>query len=151
MKYSMSSRVSDRRGETKPSTTIDVSGELGNETKHTERGLVSKIRITFIESVVDSLKNTTIDIDMAYFNTITIGRAPENIIVIPDITVSRKHAAIMRDVDGSLVLVDLNSKNGTYIYSNGSFERVDRVKIRDGMIIRLGMYTVIKVSMVPVS
>jgi pSer/pThr/pTyr-binding forkhead associated (FHA) protein len=84
---------------------------------------------------------------MVYFNSVTIGRAPENIIVIPDITVSRRHAVISRDVNGSLVLTDLNSKNGTYVYNNGMFERVNKVELKDGLVVRLGMYTIIRVNL----
>ena len=131
----------------KDDTTVDVK-DLGSETtRRVEQKPANKIRITFIESTVDSLKNTSIDVDMAYFNSVTIGRAPENIIVIPDITVSRRHAVISRDVNGSLVLTDLNSKNGTYVYSNGVFERVNKVELRDGLVFRLGMYTIIRVNL----
>jgi predicted component of type VI protein secretion system len=131
----------------KGDTTVNVK-DLGSETtKRVEQKPANKIRITFIESTVDSLKNTSIDVDMAYFNSVTIGRAPENIIVIPDITVSRRHAVISRDVNGSLVLTDLNSKNGTYVYNNGVFERVNKVELRDGLVVRLGMYTIIRVNL----
>jgi len=131
----------------KGDTTVSVK-DLGSETtRRVEQKPASKIRITFIESTVDSLKNTSIDVDMVYFNSVTIGRAPENIIVIPDITVSRRHAVISRDVNGSLVLTDLNSKNGTYVYNNGMFERVNKVELRDGLVVRLGMYTIIRVNL----
>jgi predicted component of type VI protein secretion system len=131
----------------KGDTTVSVK-DLGSETtRRVEQKPANKIRITFIESTVDSLKNTSIDVDMVYFNSVTIGRAPENIIVIPDITVSRRHAVISRDVNGSLVLTDLNSKNGTYVYNNGMFERVNKVELRDGLVVRLGMYTIIRVNL----
>jgi len=131
----------------KGDTTVNVK-DLGSETtRRVEQKPANKIRITFIESTVDSLKNTSIDVDMAYFNSVTIGRAPENIIVIPDITVSRRHAVISRDVNGSLVLTDLNSKNGTYVYNNGVFERVNKVELKDGLVVRLGMYTIIRVNL----
>jgi Uncharacterized conserved protein, contains FHA domain len=131
----------------KGDTTVNVK-DLGSETtRRVEQKPANKIRITFIESTVDSLKNTSIDVDMAYFNSVTIGRAPENIIVIPDITVSRRHAVISRDVNGSLVLTDLNSKNGTYVYNNGMFERVNKVELKDGLVVRLGMYTIIRVNL----
>ncbi|MFP3196211.1 MAG: FHA domain-containing protein [Caldivirga sp.] len=131
----------------KGDTTVSVK-DLGSETtRRVEQKPANKIRITFIESTVDSLKNTSIDVDMVYFNSVTIGRAPENIIVIPDITVSRRHAVISRDVNGSLVLTDLNSKNGTYVYNNGMFERVNKVELKDGLVVRLGMYTIIRVNL----
>ncbi|MGC9135657.1 FHA domain-containing protein [Caldivirga sp.] len=132
----------------KGNTTLNVK-DLGTETtRHVEQKPVKRIRITFIESTVDSLKNTAVDIDVVYFDSITIGRAPDNIVVIPDITVSRKHAMISKDPSGSIVLVDLNSKNGTYVYNNGVFERVNKVELRDGIVVRLGIYTILKINLI---
>ncbi|MFU8802698.1 MAG: adenylate/guanylate cyclase domain-containing protein [Bradymonadaceae bacterium] len=45
----------------------------------------------------------------------TIGRHPDQMIQILDRVVSKEHAAIERDIDGSYVLVDGGSRNGTYI------------------------------------
>ena len=45
---------------------------------------------------------------------ITIGRATENDIVIPKGNVSKRHARVVFK-DGRLVVVDLNSTNGTFI------------------------------------
>ena len=45
---------------------------------------------------------------------ITIGRAAENDVVIPKTNVSKRHARIVFK-DGRLVVVDLNSTNGTFI------------------------------------
>ncbi|MGC9226261.1 FHA domain-containing protein [Caldivirga sp.] len=132
----------------KGNTTLNVK-DLGTETtRHVEQKPVKRIRITFIESTVDSLKNTAVDLDVVYFDSITIGRAPDNIVVIPDITVSRKHAMISKDPSGSIVLVDLNSKNGTYVYNNGVFERVNKVELRDGIVVRLGIYTILKINLI---
>ncbi|HWN69508.1 MAG TPA: FHA domain-containing protein [Haliangium sp.] len=45
---------------------------------------------------------------------ITIGRAEENDVILPDGDVSRLHARIMRE-GGKLVIIDLESTNGTYV------------------------------------
>jgi hypothetical protein len=45
---------------------------------------------------------------------VTIGRAPTSDIFLDDVTVSRHHAEILRDVDGPR-LRDLGSLNGTYV------------------------------------
>ncbi|ABW01958.1 FHA domain containing protein [Caldivirga maquilingensis IC-167] len=132
----------------KGNATLNVK-DLGAETtSRVEQKPVKRIRITFIESTTDSLKNTAVDLDVVYFDSITIGRAPDNIVVIPDITVSRRHAVISRDSSGSIVLVDLNSKNGTYVYNNGVFERVNKVELKDGIVIRLGIYTIIRINLI---
>jgi hypothetical protein len=47
--------------------------------------------------------------------TITLGRDAANDIVIADPEVSRHHARLVRQPDGSVVLEDLGSTNGTYI------------------------------------
>lgn len=46
---------------------------------------------------------------------ITIGRHPDNDIVINDPTVGRHHLQIMQHDDGHFSVLDLNSKNGTYV------------------------------------
>lgn len=47
--------------------------------------------------------------------TITIGRLPENDIVFDHKSVSRNHARITETDDGTYLIEDLNSKNGTYV------------------------------------
>lgn len=47
----------------------------------------------------------------------TIGRIEENDVSLPDISVSRHHAQLRLQNDGSFVLIDLNSSNGTF-YKN---------------------------------
>lgn len=46
---------------------------------------------------------------------ITIGRHPDNDIVIKDPTVGRQHLQIMQHDNGHFSVLDLNSKNGTYV------------------------------------
>ncbi len=63
----------------------------------------------------------------------SLGRHPSNDIVLPMDSVSRFHAQIAPE-QGLLLLEDLNSSNGTFI--NG--ERIDRMAVHDGDVIRLG-------------
>lgn len=58
--------------------------------------------------------------------TTTIGRNPDNGIVLEDVTVSRHHAALHLDQNG-LTIEDVGSTNGTYV--NGS--RIDGNAILD--------------------
>jgi len=80
------------------------------------------------------------------FPKITIGRSPESVIVVPDPTVSRRHAVI-EQVDGRVVLRDLGSTNGTYVYDpeTGGFNRVEEVELKPGLMIRLGESTILRV------
>ncbi|MBN2493697.1 MAG: FHA domain-containing protein [Deltaproteobacteria bacterium] len=64
---------------------------------------------------------------------LTIGRGPDNDLVLPDIACSRRHAIIERHGDGFLV-TDLGSGNGTLV--NG--ERVPRAELRDEDEIEVG-------------
>ncbi|WP_046731208.1 FHA domain-containing protein [Streptomyces humi] len=47
--------------------------------------------------------------------TVRIGRASDNDIVVDDLVVSRHHAELRTDPDGSHEIVDLDSHNGTYL------------------------------------
>lgn len=63
---------------------------------------------------------------------VTIGRDPDNDIVVGDDSISRKHAEILAGKDG-LLIRDLGSANGTFV--NGS--RVDSSPIADQDVVRL--------------
>ncbi len=63
-----------------------------------------------------------------------IGRAEGLPVQLPDDGVSRKHAKIIREADGSAKIVDLDSTNGTYI--NG--RRIHAEGLREGDRVRIG-------------
>jgi ABC-type multidrug transport system ATPase subunit/pSer/pThr/pTyr-binding forkhead associated (FHA) protein len=44
-----------------------------------------------------------------------VGRAPENDLVLAHPTVSQRHARLQRNADGSILVVDLGSTNGTFV------------------------------------
>ncbi len=69
---------------------------------------------------------------------LSIGRARDNDIVIENLAVSRNHARIRRQ-DGSFVLTDLNSANGTYV--NGS--RINKSEVKDGDLVTVGKHTLV--------
>lgn len=66
---------------------------------------------------------------------VTLGRLSDNDIPIPDSTVSRYHAEIVKVGDG-YVLRDLDSKNGSYVNS----ERILEAFLKDGDEIELGKF-----------
>jgi len=72
-----------------------------------------------------------------------IGRSKDASIKIDDEGVSRRHAKIVRQPDGTVAIVDLKSTNGTFC--NG--ERVDAHVLQDGDKIQLGATTIIKFSL----
>lgn len=80
---------------------------------------------------------------------ITIGRGECNTIIIPNITVSRKHALIKCE-NSSVTITDLNSANGTIINGNifkgtVNFNDNDVVRIETAKIIRFGSTVVYSV------
>ena len=68
----------------------------------------------------------------------TIGRLPDNHIVIDNLSVSRKHAALAAD-GGGYALRDLGSKNGTLL--NGA--PVEKARLVDGDVIGVGKYEIL--------
>lgn len=63
------------------------------------------------------------------------GRHPQSEIFLDDVTVSRKHAAFVRD--GNYFMVrDLGSLNGTYVAK----QRVDEARLHPGEEVQIGKY-----------
>ena len=65
----------------------------------------------------------------------SIGRAPESDVFLDDVTVSREHALLERQADGTHVR-DLDSLNGTYV----NRQRVDEARLADGDELQIGKY-----------
>lgn len=63
-----------------------------------------------------------------------LGRSPDAQISIGDPSISRRHCQFSLDVDGALVVRDLDSMNGTYVEDS----RVKRAVLRPGMVIQVG-------------
>jgi len=81
--------------------------------------------------------------DKAFTRTIektelTIGRAPENDVPIPDHTISRQHVIIRKTLRGYL-LKDLGSHNGTFLNGSGISEHI----LKHGDKIRMGAVTMV--------
>lgn len=67
-----------------------------------------------------------------------IGRDPQSDLVLPDVSVSRKHACLVCE-NGSLVITDKDSRNGLFV--NG--ERVSSAKIGAGDFLSIGAYALV--------
>jgi len=63
-----------------------------------------------------------------------VGRAPQLDVVVNDPSVSRTHAALERDSDGSWLVSDQTSVNGTWIDG----QRVIKAVLRAGQVVRFG-------------
>ncbi|SRR6266508_993712 len=65
----------------------------------------------------------------------TVGRSPDCDVFLDDVTVSRRHAEIVRGGDG-FTINDLGSLNGTYV----NRRRVESAKLEDGDDVQIGKY-----------
>lgn len=75
----------------------------------------------------------------AFASMITIGRAPNNDIVIPAAAVSKFHAFIMLIGSGDPhLLVDAGSSNGTSVNGKQLEARTERAKLESGAEVKLG-------------
>ncbi len=104
-----------------------------------------KFYLQFINTPNPQFNKTKIPLEFDVFPSISLGRSPENVIVIPDPEVSRKHAVISFE-NGKLEIEDLNSTNGTYLYDGKMFQPVKgKVEIQPNSVLKLANNTVIKV------
>lgn len=100
--------------------------------------------IVFVNTPASSLIKTRVMMEFEDFPTVTIGRSPENVVVIPDPEVSRKHASL--SISGSsLTLKDLGSSNGTFVYNGKEFERVNgSATVGPNTVLKFGTGTIVK-------
>lgn len=78
------------------------------------------------------------DIDLMFLlerPRITIGRATDNMIQLPDEKISKHHGVVLQTRDG-WVIEDLQSRNGVFV--NG--QRTTRAVLKDGDCVRIGPY-----------
>jgi ABC transport system ATP-binding/permease protein len=68
---------------------------------------------------------------------VTIGRRPDNNIVISDLGVSKLHAELRMSATGRYQILDLGSHNGTYVNGN----RVNQAELTDDDIVSIGHAT----------
>lgn len=79
--------------------------------------------------------------------TILIGKEGNQPFPITDPMVSRRHAELTIEDDGSMLLRDTNSANGTYVkLKDGSFRKIHECRVIRGMIVRLGPKLEVNVS-----
>jgi len=100
--------------------------------------------LVFVNTPAQSLIKSKIPIELDIFPVVSIGRSPENVVVIPDQEVSRVHAELTAK-GSTLLLKDLKSKNGTYVYDGKKFEQVtDSVEVKPNTILKFGTGTIVR-------
>jgi len=126
---------------------VDETRRVEIPSSETIRRSPTRLELTFVESPRDFMKDFKVVFDLSIIREITLGRSPENVVVIPDPTVSRKHAVITV-VGNELLIKDLNSTNGTYVLDGNEFKRISEYRFSNETVIRLGYYTVIRLSVI---
>ena len=74
-------------------------------------------------------------------DVVAAGRHPDSTIFLDDVTVSRRHAEVVRSGDGYLVR-DVGSLNGTYL----NRERIEEAPIENGDELQIGRFKLVFVS-----
>ena len=72
----------------------------------------------------------------------SIGRSPDCDVFLDDVTVSRRHAAVLADASGAIRIDDQGSLNGTYV----NRRRIETAPLVDGDEIQIGKYRLIFLS-----
>ncbi|MCG3108170.1 hypothetical protein L3N51_00451 [Metallosphaera sp. J1] len=122
-------------------TTTSQQSEV-TETPTAQEG---KYYIQFIATPVSALNKTKVPLDFDVFENISLGRSPENVLMIPDSEISRRHAILSKEGD-TLYIEDLNSTNGTYIYDGKVFQAVKgKAQLPKNAVVKLGNNTIIKI------
>jgi hypothetical protein len=102
--------------------------------------------MVFVNTPAQSLIKSKVPIEFDDFPVVSIGRSPENVVVIPDQEVSRKHAELTMN-GPKLMLKDLDSKNGTYLYNGKEFQQVhDSVEVKPNSIVKFGTGTIVRLT-----
>jgi hypothetical protein len=103
-----------------------------------------RLYMVFVNTPAQSLVKSRVAIEFDVFPVISIGRNPENVVVVPDQEVSRKHARLSLE-GGKVILKDLQSANGTFVYDGKQFQRVNgSVEIKPNTILKFGSGTIVR-------
>lgn len=101
-------------------------------------GTISSFYLIKRPRLVVKLKNRPIKTYPVTGDELSIGRLPQNDIVIDNLSVSRRHAVIAMANNG-YTIADLGSKNGTFL--NG--KQVDKADLAGGDTITIGKYQIV--------
>ncbi|HZD12058.1 MAG TPA: FHA domain-containing protein, partial [Candidatus Binatus sp.] len=103
-----------------------------------------RLYLVFVNTPAQSLVKSRVGIEFDVFKTVSIGRNPENVVVVPDQEVSRKHAELTLE-RGKVMLRDLKSANGTFVYDGKQFQRVNgSVEVKPNNILKFGSGTIVR-------
>lgn len=114
---------------------VDVDDDGGDDHAYLQQDLEPGQALVVVKHGPNAGSTFLIEAEDA---TVTIGRQPDSVIFLDDVTVSRMHAEIRRRDDGFHVH-DRGSLNGTYV--NG--ERVEETKLASGDELQVGKFKLV--------
>jgi pSer/pThr/pTyr-binding forkhead associated (FHA) protein len=119
-------------GAYKPEATTRRVAQIAKES------VSATLHVEVLESPVESLVGRRFEIKVTAPGTIvSVGRAVENQIVVPDPAVSRRHLRLIVTSNG-IIVEDLGSSNGTYLVERG-VERLIKVEnVGREAVVRIG-------------
>ena len=108
----------------------------------------SFVEIQFVQSPLDEIIGKKVKLNLSIFPSVSVGRSPENVLQIPDPSVSRMHGKITHE-GKDFYFEDSGSANGTYIFDGAKFNEIkEKTKIEEKTLIKLGEGTIVKVTAV---
>ena len=108
----------------------------------------SFVEIQFVQSPLDEIIGKKVKLNLSIFPSVSVGRSPENVLQIPDPSVSRMHGKITHE-GKEFFFEDTGSANGTFIFDGSKFNEIkEKTKIEEKTLIKLGEGTIVKVTAV---
>ena len=108
----------------------------------------SFVEIQFVQSPLDDIIGKKVKLNLSIFPSVSVGRSPENVLQIPDPSVSRMHGKITHE-GKEFFFEDSGSANGTYVFDGAKFNEIkEKTKIEEKTLIKLGEGTIVKVTAV---
>ena len=108
---------------------VEPTGETGEVPAYEEPGIAALV----VRRGPNAGSRFPLDNDVT-----TAGRSPDSEIFLDDVTVSRRHAEVVRTAQGFLVR-DVGSLNGTYV----NRERIEELLLSDGDEVQVGKYRLV--------
>lgn len=106
----------------------------------------SYLEIQFVQSPLDEIIGKKVKLNLSIFPSVSVGRSPENVLQIPDPSVSRMHGKFLLE-GKDFYFEDVGSANGSYIFDGSKFnEAKEKTRVEEKTLIKLGEGTIVKIT-----
>jgi pSer/pThr/pTyr-binding forkhead associated (FHA) protein len=118
------------------------------KTAQIKESISASLVVEVLESPVESLVGRRFEFKVGTpGGVISVGRAVENQVIVPDPAVSRRHLRLIVTSNG-VVVEDLGSSNGTYLVEGGGERLVKVENVGRQAVVRVGG-TKLKIALLP--